>query len=152
MPRRIEGSLHNIPEANFHLLFQAKQVLRAAGLARLKMNEAVPSSYKRWLKPRVAKYMDDKDEKEERFVQLQAMETLQKSRSVSSLGGALLSGNRVEGSDQDQDSGDWKGGTGKASEMGGGDTKDGRKGLPKSYRRWYNKRVDQFLRSEKEKK
>ncbi|GAX80689.1 hypothetical protein CEUSTIGMA_g8124.t1 [Chlamydomonas eustigma] len=129
-------------------LEEAKQVLRAAGLARLKMHQAVPVSYKRWLKPRVAKYMDDKeDEEEERFAQLQAMEALQRTKSVSTSGGAQASaGNKGSSGDEE---GDQDGG---ANGEAGGAVKGGRKALPVSYRRWYNKRVDQFLRSEKDKK
>ncbi len=39
---------------------EAKDVLRIAGLARKTMQEAMPGSYQRWIKPRVAKYMDKK--------------------------------------------------------------------------------------------
>ncbi|GAX80683.1 hypothetical protein CEUSTIGMA_g8118.t1 [Chlamydomonas eustigma] len=45
-------------------IYEAKDVLRAAGLAKKSMQEALPGSYHRWLKPRVAKYMDGREEED----------------------------------------------------------------------------------------
>ncbi|GAX80473.1 hypothetical protein CEUSTIGMA_g7912.t1, partial [Chlamydomonas eustigma] len=45
----------------------AKDILRAAGLARKTMQQAMPLTYQRWMKPRVAKYMDSRAEKEDQI-------------------------------------------------------------------------------------
>ncbi|GAX80684.1 hypothetical protein CEUSTIGMA_g8119.t1 [Chlamydomonas eustigma] len=145
---------------------EAKGVLRAAGLARKGLDAALPSSYKRWIKPRVAKYLDkhggDSDDdgyEEERDA---AEEQLLKLR-VKAAGNVLQKIKGAKGTRGDQNEEDGGGApfavgallanpSAAVKEMHAKENKSSltqRKTLqdkmPVSYRKWFNNRVATYL-------